>query len=74
VNSRVIVSLDVWRISQATFFNIRWALSVIKRGLPSRGFIVVVASRFHFTIMSPAADFGNLRRVAMSLTDLLLMW
>jgi hypothetical protein len=73
-NSRVIVSLDVWRISRTTFFNAGRSLSVIKRRLPSHGFVVVVPSRFHFTITSPTIDFGNLRRVAMSLTDFLLMW
>jgi hypothetical protein len=45
-----------------------------KRGLPSRDFVVVEASRFHFTITSPTIDLGNLRRVTMSLTDFLLMW
>jgi hypothetical protein len=72
-NSRVIVSLDVWRVSQTTFFNVQRPLSVIKRGLKGRGFVVVVPSRFHYTIMSPAADLGNLRRVAMSLTGFLLL-
>jgi hypothetical protein len=55
-----------------TTFNAQLPLLVIKRGQPGRGFIVVVPSRFHFTITSPAIDFGNLRRVAMSLTDFLL--
>jgi hypothetical protein len=52
-NSRMIVSLDVWQVSRTTFFNARWSLSVIKGGLPSRGFVVVVPSRFHFKITSP---------------------
>jgi hypothetical protein len=38
------------------------------------GFVVVVPSRFHFTITSPTVDPGYLRRVAMSLTDFLMMW
>jgi hypothetical protein len=71
-NSRVIVSLDVWRVSGNTFFKARWSLLVIKRGLPGRGFVVVVPSGFHFTIPSPTADLGNLRSVAMSLIDSLL--
>jgi hypothetical protein len=71
-NSRVIVSLDVWWVSWTTFLNARWSLSVIKHGLPSRGFIVVVPSPFHFTVTSPTIDLGSLRRVAMSLTDLSL--
>jgi hypothetical protein len=73
-NSWVIVSLDIWRVSRTTFFNSRQSMSVIKHGLPSRGFVVVVPSCFHFTNTSPAIDFGNLRRVAISLTDFLLMW
>jgi hypothetical protein len=36
--------------------------------------VVVVPSRFHFTITSPTTDLGNLRRGAMSLTDFLLTW
>jgi hypothetical protein len=36
--------------------------------------VVVVPSRFHFTVMSPTVDLGNARRVAMSLTDFLLIW
>jgi hypothetical protein len=70
-NSRVIVSLDVWRVSRNTFFNARRYLSVIKRGLPGRGFVVVVPSRFHFTITSPAVDLGSLRMAAV---NFLLMW
>jgi hypothetical protein len=73
-NSRVIVSLDVWWISQSTCFIARRSLSIIKRSLPGRGFVVVVPSRFHFTITSPTVYLGNLRRVAMSLTDFFLMW
>jgi hypothetical protein len=74
-NSCVIVSLDVWQVSQTTFFKARWPLSVIKRGQPCGSFLVVVpSSRFHFTITSPTIDLGKLRRVAMSLTDFLLMW
>jgi hypothetical protein len=73
-NSRVIVSLDIWRVSRTTFFNSRRPLSVIKRGLPGHGFVLVVPSRFHFTITSRAVDLGNLRRVAVSLTNFLLMW
>jgi hypothetical protein len=73
-NSQVIVSLDVWRVSRTTFFNAQRSPSVIKRGLPGRGFVVVVPSRFHFVITSPTIDLGKLRRVAMSLTDFLLMW
>jgi hypothetical protein len=73
-NSWVIVSLDVWRVSRTTFFNIRRSLSVIKRSLPGRGFIVVVPSRFHFTITSLTIDLGNVRMGAVSLTDSLLMW
>jgi hypothetical protein len=73
-NSRVIVSLDVWRDSRITFFNARRSLSVIKCSLPGRGFNVVVPSRFHFTITFTAVDLGNLRRVALSQTDFLLMW
>jgi hypothetical protein len=73
-NSRVIVSLDVWRVSRTAFFNARRSLPVIKRGRPDLGFAVVVPSSFHFTITSPTVDLGNLRRVAMSLTDVLLMW
>jgi hypothetical protein len=73
-NSQVIVSLDVWRVSQTTFFKAQQPLLVIKRGLPGCGFVVVVPSCFHFTITSPTADLGKLRRVTMSLTDFLLMW
>jgi hypothetical protein len=73
-NSRVIVSLDVWRVSRTTFFNAQRPLPVTKRGLPVRGSVVVVPSYFHFTITSPAVDLGNLRRVIVSLTDFLLMW
>jgi hypothetical protein len=73
-NSRVIVSLNVWRVSQTTFFNARHSLLVIKCGRPGHGFIVVVPSHFHFTSTSPIADLGNLRRIAMSLTDFLLLW
>jgi hypothetical protein len=73
-NAQVIVSLDVWRVSRTNFFNTRRSLSVIKRGLLSHDFVVVVPSCFHLTIMSPTAELGNLRRVAMSLTDFLLMW
>jgi hypothetical protein len=69
----LIVSLDIWGVSQTTF-NTQQSLSVIKRSLPGRGFIVVVPSRFHFTVTSPTINLGNLRRVAMSLTDFLLMW
>jgi hypothetical protein len=58
-NSWVIVSLDIWQVSQTTFFNSRRSLSVIKRGLPGHGFILVASSHFQFTIMSPAADLGN---------------
>jgi hypothetical protein len=72
-NSRVFVSLGVWRVSRTTF-NARQSLSAIKRGLPGRGFVVVVPSHFHFTIMSPTIDLGSFRRVAMSLTDLSLIW
>jgi hypothetical protein len=67
--SRVIVSLHVWRVSRTTFFNARRSLSVIKRGLPGRGFVVVVPSYLHFTTTSPTIDLGNMRRVAVSLTD-----
>jgi hypothetical protein len=56
------------------FFNAQQSLSVIKHGLPSHSFIVGVLSRFHFTIPSPTADLGNLKRFAMSVTDFLLMW
>jgi hypothetical protein len=73
-NSQVIVSLDVWRVSRTTFFNARWSLSLIKSSRPGHGFVVVVPSRLHFTITSPAVDLDNLRRVAMSPTDFLLMW
>jgi hypothetical protein len=52
-NSRQIVSLDVYRVSRAIFFNAQRFLSFIKRGLPGRGFVMVVPSRFHFTTMSP---------------------
>jgi hypothetical protein len=62
-NLWVIVSLDVGRRS----------LSVIKRTQPGRSFFVVVPSRFLFKITSLTADMGNLRRVAMPLTDFLLM-
>jgi hypothetical protein len=72
-NPWVIVSIDVWRVSRTTFFNTQQSLSVIKGGLPSHGFVVVVPSHFHFTIMSPTAHLGNLRRVAMTLTVFLLM-
>jgi hypothetical protein len=72
--SWVIVSLDVWRVSQTTFFNAQWSLSVIKHGIPSHGFIVVVSSHWHFTITSPTVDLGNLRKVVVSLTDFLLTW
>jgi hypothetical protein len=72
-NSPVIVSLD-WRVSRTTFFNAWWYLSVVKHGLPSYGFVVVVPSLFHSAIMSPAADMGSLRRVAMALTYFLPMW
>jgi hypothetical protein len=71
-NSWVIVPLHVLRVSRTTFFSTQQSLSVIKRGLPSRGFIVVVPSHFHFTVTSPSANLGNLRRVAVSLTDFLL--
>jgi hypothetical protein len=47
---------------------------VIKRVLSSCGFVVIVPSRFYFTITSPTADLGNLRRVAVCLTDFLLIW
>jgi hypothetical protein len=70
----VIVLLNVWQASQTAFFNTWQSLSVIKRGIPGFGLLVVVPSHFHFTIMSPTADLGNLRRVARSLTDFLLMW
>jgi hypothetical protein len=73
-NSQVTISFNVWRVSRTTFFNAELSLSVIKCGLPSRGFVVVVPSRLHFIIMSPTIDFGNLRRVAMSLTEILLIW
>jgi hypothetical protein len=56
------------------FFSARLSLSVIKRGLPGRGFVVVVPSHFHFTITSPAIDLSNLRRVAVFLTDFLVTW
>jgi hypothetical protein len=36
-NSRMIVSLDVWWVSQTTFFNALRSLWFIKRGLPRRG-------------------------------------
>jgi hypothetical protein len=72
-NSRVIVSLDIWQVLQTTFFNDRQSLLAIKRSLHSCGFIVVLPARFHFTITSPAINLGNLRKVAMSLTDFLLM-
>jgi hypothetical protein len=70
-NSRVIVSLDVWQDSP---FQCLTVLSDIQRGLPGRGFVVAVLSCFHFTITSPTTNLSNLRRVAMSLTDFLLMW
>jgi hypothetical protein len=73
-NSWVIVSLVVWRVSRTTFFNTRRSLLVIKRGLPGRGFVVIVPSCFHFTITLPTVDLGNFGRVATSLTDFLLMW
>jgi hypothetical protein len=73
-NSRGIVSLDIWQVSRTNFFNAQQPLSVIKRGLLGHGFVAVVPSRFHFTITSPSADLGNLRRAAMSLADFLLMW
>jgi hypothetical protein len=73
-NSRVIVLHDVWRVSGTTFFNDRQSMLVIKRSLPGHGFVVVVPSRFHFTVMSPTVDLGILRRVVMSLIDFLLMW
>jgi hypothetical protein len=41
---------------------------------PLNAAYLVVPSHFHFTITSPTVDLGNLRRVAMSLTELLLMW
>jgi hypothetical protein len=72
-NSQMIASLDIWQFSRTTFFNAQRLLSVIKRVLTSRGFVVIVPSRLHFKVMSPAVDFGNLRRAAMSLTDFLLM-
>jgi hypothetical protein len=72
-NSWVIASLDDWRVSRV-IFNARQCLSVIKCGLLSRGFVVVVTLHFHFPITSPTVYLGNLRRVALSLTDLLLMW
>jgi hypothetical protein len=71
-NSWVIVLFDVWRVLWTTF-NAQWPLLGIKHSLPGHGFVVVVPSRFHFTITSPAIDMGNLRRVTMSLTDILLM-
>jgi hypothetical protein len=61
-NSRVIVS-------RTTTFSSRQSLLAIKQGLPDR-FIVVVPSRFHFTITSPATDMGNFRGFAVSLTFL----
>jgi hypothetical protein len=73
-NSRMIVSLDVWRVSRTNSFKARRSLSVIKRDLPDRGFVAVVPSRFHFTVTSPSADLGSLRWVAMALTNFLLMW
>jgi hypothetical protein len=72
-SSRMIISLDVWQVSRTTFFSARRSLSVTKLGLPSSGFVVVVPSHFHLKITSPSVDLGNLRKVAMSLTDLLLM-
>jgi hypothetical protein len=45
------------------------SLSVIKHSLLGRGFIAVVPSRFRFTTI----DLTNLRRVAMPLTDFLLI-
>jgi hypothetical protein len=56
-----------------TFFNAQRPLSVIKRGQTARGLVVVVPSSFHFSITSPTADMGNMKRVEMSLTDFLLM-
>jgi hypothetical protein len=73
-NSRVIVSLDIWQVSQTASFNARRSLSVIKRGLPGHGFVMVVPSCFPFTVTSPTIDLGNLRKVAMPRTDFLLMW
>jgi hypothetical protein len=65
-NSWATVSLDVWRVSRTTFFNARWSLSIIKRSLPGSTFPLYN----HIT----NANLGNLRMVAMSLTDFLLMW
>jgi hypothetical protein len=64
-----IVSLDIWRVSQTTFFNARWSLSVIKNGLPGCG----CAFTFPLHIMSPTTDLGNLRSCNV-LTDFLPMW
>ncbi|KDR18028.1 hypothetical protein L798_07820 [Zootermopsis nevadensis] len=68
------VSHDDIRFSHTTFFNTQRSLSVNTRGLPGRDFVVVVSSRFHFTITSPTVDLGNLRRAEMALTDCLLTW
>jgi hypothetical protein len=73
-NSWVMVSLYVWRVSRTIFFKAQRPLLVIKHGLPGHGFIVVVPSHFHFTVTLPTIDLGNLRRLAMSLTDFLMMW
>jgi hypothetical protein len=48
-NSQVIVSLDVWRVSQTTFFKAQWSLSVIKSGLPGRGCAFMFPIHSHVT-------------------------
>jgi hypothetical protein len=48
-NSQVILSLDIWQISQTTFFNARWSLLVIKRGLPSCGCALTFPLHNHVT-------------------------
>jgi hypothetical protein len=58
-NSWVIVSLDVWQVLRTTFFTAQWFPSVIKRGLPGHGLLLVVSSHFHFTVTSPTIDWAT---------------
>jgi hypothetical protein len=47
---RVILSLDVWRVSRTTFYKAQRFLSIIKSGLPHRGFALIVLSLLHFMV------------------------
>jgi hypothetical protein len=66
------VSLDVWQVSRTAFFNIRRSLS-LNAAYPVVVLLWLCFHNFHLTIMPPTVDLGNLRRVAVSLTNFLLM-